>query len=145
MRASLGSTLGSISGFCGLLLLGATLAACSRLPEVAIPGSGGKVTREMIGDRVWLDEDPEAPRGSLLVFLSDGTLLMTSCGETWRLAAWRWVEGSRIVWEEDGAFVRADVALVGGDALALSLELEGGETRSRSFRLARAPMVCPGG
>lgn len=141
MRASVGSSL----GFCGLLLLGATLAACSRLPAVAIPGSGGKVTREMIGDRVWLDEDPEAPRGSLLVFLSDGSLLMTSCGETWRLAAWRWVEGSRIVWEEDGVIVRADVALVGGDVLALSLELDGGETRSRSFRLARAPMVCPGG
>ena len=85
------------------------LAACARLgiPGPALPGSGNRGMAELVENRVWIDESPDAPRGSLRAFLSDGTLVMTSCAETYRLAPWRWVENGTLVWEEDGRVLRA--------------------------------------
>ena len=122
---------------------GLGLAACARvgLPEVAVPGSGGKTTREMVENRVWIEEGGAAAPGTFLAFLSDGTLVMDSCVETWRLAPWRWVEGSTLVWQEDTATLRAEVALVGGGELVLVMD-PGGENASRSFAAAQAPVVC---
>ncbi|HET9067866.1 MAG TPA: hypothetical protein VFN28_04425, partial [Amaricoccus sp.] len=121
------------------------LAACARLgvPTPAIPGSGSKGVRELVEDRVWIDESPEAAAGTLRAFLSDGTLIMTSCTETYRLAPWRWVEGSTLVWEEDGNVLRAEVAIVERDTLALVVELAGGEELEQRFHAAKAPIVCP--
>jgi hypothetical protein len=123
----------------GLLL---ALAGCSRLPEVAIPGSGNEGTAELLEDRVWIDEGADAARGTLRAFLSDGTLVMTSCVETYRLAPWRWVEGGRLVWDEDGRTVHAEVAMVGRGALVLVIEPEG-ESITRRYRAAQSPEVCP--
>lgn len=130
-------------GVVGGLLALALLSACAR--GVAIPVVAGKDTRALVSDGMWLDTDPAAPRGSYVVFLSDGGLLMASCGEGWRLSPWRMRDDSRIVWEEDGRRIEAEVAMVGGDALALTLTLDTGEQLARSFRRARAPVVCPGG
>jgi hypothetical protein len=118
------------------------LAACSRLPAVALPGSGNERTADFVENRVWLDTGADAAPGSLRAFLSDGTLVMTSCVESYRLAPWRWVEGGTVVWEEDGQAVRADVALAGYDQLILVLDLpEGGV--SRRYAAAQSPVVCP--
>ncbi len=124
-----------------LVLAGVALAAsaCSRLP--GLPGRGDRQTAGMVEDRVWIDTGEDAPRGTLRAFLSNGTLIMTSCTETYRLAAWRWVEGSTLVWDEDGEYIRAEVGLVGRDELALVMDL-GGETVTRRYKLARAPVVC---
>ena len=94
-----------------LLMLGLAVAGCSRLgvPSVAMPGSGSKNSRATVVDRVWIDTDPKAAKGTLRAFLSDGTLVMTSCTETYRLAPWRWVDGSTLVWEEDGRSIRGEV------------------------------------
>ena len=59
--------------------------------------------------KTWLSTDASAARGTIRVFLSDGTLLMDSCGETYRLARWTSMNGTRIAWEEDGARIEADV------------------------------------
>ena len=67
---------------------------------------------------------------------------MTSCVETYRLAPWRWIEGATLVWEEDGRVLRAEVAFVGRDELALAIDL-GGETVTREYRAAKSPVVCP--
>ena len=53
--------------------------------------------------RTWLSTDASAPPGTLRIFLADGTLLMDSCGETYRLAKWRSLGAGRIEWTEDGA------------------------------------------
>jgi hypothetical protein len=124
------------------LTLAAAVAGCGRLPEVAVPGSGNRGTAELVEDRVWIDQGADAAPGSLRAFLSDGTLVMTSCVETYRLAPWRWVEGATLVWEEDGRVLRAEVVLVGRDELALAIEL-GDEPVTRTFRAARSPVVCP--
>ena len=126
------------------LLLAAGLAGCARigLPTPAMPGSGNQGMAEMVEDRVWIDTDPDAPLGTLRAFLSDGTLVMTSCVETWRLAPWRWVEGATLVWEEDGRNLRAEVAMAGRDAMALVID-PGGTNLTRRYRAAQAPVVCP--
>ena len=120
----------------------ATLAGCSYVPKVAMPGSGDDMTRDLVVDRVWLDTGEDAPRGTLRSFLSDGTLVMTSCVEVYRLAPWRWIDGSRLVWEEDGRSIRGEIVLAGRDELVLAIEL-GDETVTRRFSAAQAPIVCP--
>lgn len=118
------------------------LSACSYVPEVAMPGSGSTDTRALVENRVWLDTGADAPRGALRAFLSDGTLVMTSCVEVYRLAPWRWVDGSRLVWEEDGRSIRGEVVLAGRDEMVLAIEL-GDVIDTRRFSAAQAPVVCP--
>jgi hypothetical protein len=125
-----------------LLLLVGAVAACSRLPDVAMPGAGNERTADFLENRVWLDTGADAAPGTLRAFVSDGTLVMTSCAETYRLAPWRWVEGGTLVWEEDGENIRADVALVGRDELVLVLDLPDGSV-SRRYAAAQSPVVCP--
>jgi hypothetical protein len=126
------------------LALALALAGCGRigLPEVAIPGSGSQDMRELVEDRVWIATDESAAPGTLRAFLSDGTLVMASCGEPYRLAPWRWVEDARLVWEEDGTVLRGEVVLVERRTLMLAVEA-GGETLSQSYRAATPPEVCP--
>lgn len=135
------------AGLRQLALLVALLgpAGCSwvGLPSPAMPGSGNKGMEELLRDRVWLDRTPNAPPGSLRAFLSDGTLIMTSCVETYRLAPWRWVSGARLVWDEDGQAVNAEVLVVSKESLGLAIELADGTTDSRTFEAAQSPVVCP--
>lgn len=126
----------------GLALLSAGCTSRIDVPSVAWPGSGNAGTAALVENRVWLSEDADAAPGTLRAFLSDGTLVMTSCGEVYRLAPWRWVEGSTLVWEEDGVNVRAEVAMAGRGEMALVIDLPDGPL-TRSFRAAQAPVVCP--
>jgi hypothetical protein len=133
-------------------VIGAALAvaACARsdLPIPAIPGLGLGASEEAeITGRVWLDATPGAAQGAFLVFLPDGTLVQDSCGETWRLSPWRRVDPTTLVWEEDGATIRAEIAIAGAEDLALLIAPENNPAAamSRQYRAARAPMLCPGG
>jgi hypothetical protein len=118
------------------------LGACSYVPKVAMPGSGTDATRALVENRVWLDAGDDTAPGSLRAFLSDGTLVMTSCVEVYRLAPWRWIDASRLAWEEDGRSIHAEVVLAGRDEMVLAIEL-GEETLSRRYTAAQAPVVCP--
>ena len=130
-------------GAAGLTLL-LLASGCERvdLPSVAIPGSGSNDMRRLVEDRVWVSTDEAAAPGTLRAFLSDGTLVMTSCGEPYRLAPWSWVEDARLVWEEDGAVLRGEVVLAERRTMALAVDV-GGETISQSYRVAVPPEVCP--
>lgn len=127
------------TGF-GVVGLAMMLAGCGRLhiPDLS-PVPAQDVALE---NRVWLQTDAGAPPGSFRVFLSDGTLIQDSCGETWRLSPWRRVDPTTLVWEEDGRTIRADIALLGPDDLALILQL-GDAPVSEAFRAVKAPQVCP--
>ena len=92
--------------------------------------------------KAWLSSDPSAAHGTIRVFLPDGTLLMDSCGETYRLARWTLVNDARIAWEEDGAGIEADVAQSAADVLELRLHLRS-EVKVERYRLAQVPFVCP--
>jgi hypothetical protein len=131
------------AGALAILALG--LAGCARLgvPTPAFPGSGNEGMAELLESRGWIEGGADAPRGTLRAFLPDGTLVMTSCTETYRLAPWRWVEGATLVWEEDGRNLRAEVAMVQRNQLVLVIDLGDGETLTRTYRAAAAPEVCP--
>ena len=90
----------------------------------------------------WVSTDPSAPLGTLRIFLADGTLVMDSCGETYRLARWQSVDGGRITWQEDSARIDADFAQATPDTLHLRLHLVDG-VRQETYRRADVPFVCP--
>jgi hypothetical protein len=129
----------------GLAIALLVLAGCARMggPEPGMAGSGSDGVAGLVEDRVWLDESPDAAPGSMRAFLSDGTLVMTSCVETYRLAPWRWVEGGTLVWEEDGRVLRAEIAVVERDVMGMAIDLGQGERLVRRFAAAEAPVVCP--
>ena len=91
--------------------------------------------------KTWLSTDASAAAGTLRVFLPDGTLVMDSCVETYRLARWRLV-GRRVEWDEDGARIQAEVSQVTRDQLKLRMNL-GGEIKEENYRLARGAFTCP--
>ncbi len=116
--------------FTGLILSIMCCSAC-----------GGRQERPFVG-KAWLSTDASAARGTIRVFLTDGTLLMDSCGETYRLARWTAIDSTRIAWEEDGARIEADVTQAAADVLELRLHLKS-ELKVERYRLARVPYVCP--
>ena len=90
----------------------------------------------------WLSTDASAPPGTLRIFLADGTLVMDSCGETYRLARWQAVSEGRVSWEEDRARIEAEVARLTPDTLELRLHLVDG-VRQEHYQRAVIPFVCP--
>lgn len=98
-------------------------------------------TGDGLEDRVWVRTGSDLP-GSMVIFLSDGTLVQDSCWETHRLSAWK-REGERsLSWDEDGMEIRADVVSLSADELVLSLKLSGGDVEER-FTPAEVPYLCP--
>jgi hypothetical protein len=104
--------------------------ACVGQPEMPFVG------------KAWLSTDSSSARGTIRVFLPDGTLLMDSCGETYRLARWTPIDSTRIAWEEDRARIEADVAQAAAGILELRLHLKS-ELKVEHYRLAQVPYVCP--
>lgn len=101
-------------------------------------------TESRLTGKVWLvtAQAGRAP-GSLYIFLADGTLMMTSCVEAYRLAAWQLQGDERLLVTEDPTtsyIVR--VVDLGERDLRLRLELVG-ENVDLELRVADAPIVCP--
>lgn len=92
-------------------------------------------------DRVWVRADATDLPGRMRVFLSDGTLLMDSCWEAYRLAEWRRTADT-IAWSEDGREIRALLLEESDTALAIRLQLVDGPHEER-YRPAEVPFVCP--
>ena len=92
--------------------------------------------------RTWISTDPSAAPSTLRIFLPDGTLVMGSCSETFRLASWRRTGVQRIEWREDTARIEAEVAQPRPNQLRLRLRLRG-ETKDEHYQLAKVPFVCP--
>ena len=92
--------------------------------------------------RAWAGQDAQAPPGALRIFLPDGTLLMDSCFETYRLAEWRMVPGGRLVIVEEGVEIPAEILSASGTELKLRLTLRDG-TKEETYRPAPVPYVCP--
>lgn len=93
-------------------------------------------------DKVWVRSDSTELPGVMRAFLSDGTLVMDSCWETYRLAKWRALPDGAIAWKEDEAEIQARVVEASEATLVLRLALAGGETEER-YRKADVPYVCP--
>jgi len=125
----------------GMLLLVLLLCACTGSQESAPPVPDVLRPPEFVG-KVWIATDPSAAPGTFRIFLTDGTLVMDSCWETYRLAAWRALDDRRIEWTEDTARIEARVTQLTADRLELEIRLAG-EVQRQSYSPAPVPTVCP--
>jgi hypothetical protein len=124
------------------VLLSVLLAfACTSDPGSSLP-PGEPRAPEFVG-KVWVSTDASAAPGTLRIFLADGTLVMDSCFETYRLARWRSIDDRRIAWTEDTASIEAEITQLTRDDLRIRLQLAGGEVKEEAYRSALVPTVCP--
>ena len=93
-------------------------------------------------NRVWIRSDDDRLPGQMRIFLADGTLVMDSCWETFRLSRWEAVSDSSVVWTEDNAEIEATLTTPVADELEVRLELVG-DTVTERYRAATVPYVCP--
>jgi hypothetical protein len=117
-------------------------AACQNPPATDHTRADSPAPALPFVGRTWVSTDLAAAAGTLRIFLPDGTLVMDSCVETYRLARWRALDERRLEWHEDTARIEAEVADVGADHLRLRLHLVG-ELKDEHYRLAPVPFVCP--
>jgi len=143
-----------------LLLAATVLAGCSPSgspPESVPPPAGPALSQasaqpaQAIPDRqalllkhIWELTSPEGrPPRSIYVFLPDGSLLMTSCVETYRIASWTPSEGGQIEIREDGQTrYLATITELTDSTLRLKLNLISEEIEL-GFRKAEPQTVCP--
>ncbi len=131
-----------------LLLIALLLAGCQSRPVAtetkATPATvtAAASLAHALTAHAWSTSDPSTPAGTLLIFTADGTLLMDSCFETYRLCKWSMASDSVVTWQEDGAEIRATVAAASPEGLTLRLALKDGEAEQH-FRPATVPFTCP--
>ena len=117
-----------------VLVVCALLSACSGTsvdrPEPSFVG------------KTWISSDSSAPLGTLRIFQADGTLVMDSCFETYRLAKWRALDDRRMEWQEDTARIEAEVTQATANQLQMRLHLVS-EVKEENYHLAQVPFVCP--
>lgn len=126
------------------LALAATLFA---LPAAAQDLEEMMTSAPMIGasltDRFWVQSEADAGLpGSMVVFLSEGTMLQDSCWETYRLSNWQMTGEESLSWEEDTMTIEADIVELDEAQLVLALHL-GEEIVEKRYTVAAVPFVCP--
>jgi hypothetical protein len=121
------------------------LCACSRTsstPPATAPAATPKHDQpsnpDFIG-RAWIATTPGSPRGSMMIFLPDRSLLLDSCFETYRISQWG-VAGDRIRWLEDTIPIEAEVQLPSEHEMTLRIA---GLDREQTYVAASVPYVCP--
>jgi uncharacterized lipoprotein YbaY len=120
-----------------------SLLFCGPAPAGAAEAASQSSNRQpsFVG-KGWVSTDSSAAPGTLRIFLADGSLVMTSCGETYRIARWRSINDRRIEWDEDGSRIEAEIVRAAADRLQLRLRLRSG-VKEETYRPARVPFVCP--
>ncbi len=130
----------------GLLLAAALVplvGACTdRVPPPPAASPSSAAAAGALTSRVWLKTSSEPPLGSMLIFLSDGTLVQDSCWETYRLSRWRAEGVDTLRWQEDTAEIEAAVVKSTEAELTLLLDLAGGPEIA-TYVAATVPYVCP--
>ena len=109
-------------------------------PPAAAPG----IAAGPLVGTVWRIASPTGrPFGSFYIFLPNGTLVMTSCVETYRLATWQTEGTDRLTIAEDPTVsYTADILALSENSLRLRLNLRS-EQVEIAFDPAQAPFVCP--
>jgi hypothetical protein len=95
-----------------------------------------------LADRVWVRSDSTGLPGVMRIFLSDSTLVMDSCWETYRLARWQLESDSTLRWREDAADIRATIRSLHDKELVLLVSLRNG-SEEQHYTASPIPYVCP--
>jgi hypothetical protein len=123
-----------------LILIAAVATSCTATPPPAPPTPSQQT---VLLNKVWRVTAPAGkPLGSMYVFLPDGTLLMTSCVETYRLAKWSAnADGTLTITEDAATSYRATYQAADRTA-KLTFALKN-DQMSVDLRVAEPPFVCP--
>ena len=138
-----------------------TLCACSKEPpvspasQISQPGQQATSPARTADDlsslfsHIWrVTKAPsQPPHGSIFIFLANGTLLETSCTETYRIATWTIDKASprtlRVVEDKQLAFT-ANIAELTDSSLTLQKRLvRSKQTEDVTFTAVEGEYVCP--
>lgn len=127
------------SALAALVIFGlASLPAAAQEGMTFAPTVGASLT-----EKFWVqsEEDAGLP-GSMILFLSAGTMLQDSCWETYRLSNWHMTGEDSLSWQEDTMTIEADIVELNEAELVLALHL-GDEIVEKRYAAAPVPYVCP--
>jgi hypothetical protein len=141
-----------------------SLTACSKEPPYPPPAptsqpepqakamsstpTPGDATLSPLFSHIWrVTKAPSPPAGSIFIFIPNGTLLETSCTETYRIATWTIDKASprelRVVEDKQLAFT-ANIAELTNSTLTLQKQLvRSKETQDTTFTAVEGEYVCP--
>jgi|TARA_R100000365_G_scaffold2072_1_gene6738 hypothetical protein len=107
----------------------------------------GMTSAPMIGasltEKFWIQSQDDAGLpGSMVLFLSEGTMLQDSCWETYRLSNWQMTGEDSLSWQEDTMTIEADIVELNEAELVLALHL-GEDIVEERYTAAPVPFVCP--
>jgi hypothetical protein len=145
-----------------LCMLAVGLAACSKtgttggiptIPDSSAAGQNAagdsKAAFGPLLNRLWrVSKSPYGPTsGAIYIFLSDGTLLETSCVETYRIAVWSVDKAQpdtlRVVEDQQQVFT-ATMGEASGATLHLHQKMfRSAETRDITLTAVHGEFVCP--
>lgn len=112
-------------------------------PEAALAGAEAETSEiDPLTDRLWALAPGDGRPGVYRVFLSSGAMMQGSCVEPYRVSEWRRDDGGKVVWNEDGAELTADIVSIDDAALTLGINLADGQ-KVESYTAAAVPFVCP--
>jgi hypothetical protein len=107
-----------------------------------VPNQQGPAS-DLLVNKVWRVTSPNRAPGTFFAFLANGTLIMTSCVETYRLATWRAEAPTRLEITEDPTVTYgADVLTLDETRLNLRLNLKS-EQVNLELATPQVPFVCP--
>ncbi|NLG76096.1 MAG: hypothetical protein GX535_07650 [Xanthomonadaceae bacterium] len=90
--------------------------------------------------RIWLSITASDPRGTIVVFLPDKSMLRDSCFETYRVAEWGIISDTRIRWREGTIPIEAEFSQPTPDELILKPV---GTSKQQNYVAISVPYVCP--
>ncbi len=94
-------------------------------------------------EKFWIQSQDDAGLpGSMVLFLSEGTMLQDSCWETYRLSNWQMTGEDSLSWQEDTMTIEADIVELNEAELVLALHL-GEDIVEERYTAAPVPFVCP--
>jgi hypothetical protein len=138
---------------CAAMLVATVLTGCTRSQDATprstprdapvTPVTATNLVAGPLANTVWRVTSGNRAPGTLFIFLSNGTLMMTSCVEVYRLARWRAETMDRLTIVEDVTVqYTADIQALSEDRLSLRLNLRS-EQVDLTLEAAQAPFVCP--
>ncbi len=107
------------------------------------PAHAASSSADALVGKAWVETKPQSGLpGVMMIFLSDGTLLMDSCWETYALRKWSRNGPDSVSWDEDGAKISAKIKSIAPTQLTLQVKA-GRDTVEHRYLSAKVPYVCP--
>lgn len=122
-------------------LLATTLFAVPAFAQEEM--SSAPMIGSSLTERFWVQSEADSGLpGSMVLFLSEGTMMQTSCWEGYRLSNWHMTSEQSLSWREDTMTIEADIVELNEAELVLALRL-GEDIVEKRYAPSAVPFVCP--